>query len=509
MSYNFCDRDRREIEAHGLTPDQVAQQLELLGKGSFHYRLNRPGAIRDGIVSIAESDKTDLIARYEREEQKGRMLKFVPASGAASRMFQDWHIAYCEGCSEASEEELFNSIHRYAFYKDLDEIVLRNGLSLLELIERRDLRSILEFILTPRGLNYANLPKALLKFHRYSDRHRTSLEEHLVEAALYVRDRARVARIHFTVSGEHQLLTANFIDTVKGKYEKQFGMTYEIGLSTQMSCTDTIAMGSANQLFRDESGALVFRPGGHGALIANLNALKGDIILIKNIDNVVPDHLKAITVLYKKILGGYLLKLQERIFDFLAFMEKRSVSPQLVEEVVRFCENELHVVFPLAFRSGDLYEKRRILIDRLNRPLRVCGVVKNEGEPGGGPFWVEENDGTQSMQIVESAQVDFGFETQRRIWQEAGYFNPVDLVCAVRDYRGEAFDLSRFVDCRTCLISEKSQSGRALKALEHPGLWNGAMALWNSVFVEVPVETFNPVKTIRDLLRQQHQAESL
>ena len=507
MPYNFCDRDKREIEAHGLTPAQVATQIELLARGSFYYRLNRPCTVHDGIVAISESEKTDLIGRYDREEEKGRMLKFVPASGAASRMFKHWHVVYSEGCPKAKEEELLKSIRRYAFYHDLEQTALRSGRSLAELIERRDLKSILELILTPRGLNYANLPKALLKFHCYPDRHRTSLEEHLVEAALYVRDRSRVSRIHFTVSEEHKALTEIFIDDVRSRYEKKFGITYEIGISTQMRCTDTIAVGSANQLFRDESGLPVFRPGGHGSLIANLNMLKADIILIKNIDNVVPDHLKALTVQYKKILGGYLLKLQERIFQLLEFLEDRNAAPHLIEEAARFCKNSLHVVFPMTFRSNDLYEQRRFLIDRLNRPLRVCGVVRNEGEPGGGPFWVDEDDGTQSQQIIESAQVDFRSGEQKRIWEEAAYFNPVDLVCGVKDYRGEVFDLGQFVDHRACLISEKSQYGRELKALEHPGLWNGAMARWNTVFVEVPIETFNPVKAVDDLLREQHQSE--
>ena len=505
MSYNFSDRDRQNIEAHGLAPLQVAVQLELLVKGSFYYRLNRPCAIQDGIVSIPEGEKAALVSLYEREEEKGRMLKFVPASGAASRMFKDWHLIYYEGCSSPSEEEILKSIDRYAFFSDLSEIASQRGSSLSAMIERKDLRNILEYILTPQGLNYANLPKALLKFHRYADHHRTSLEEHLVEAALYVLDRNRIARIHFTVSEEHRELTEEFIRKVRERYEKKYGVSYRIGISTQMPSTDTIAVGSTNQLFRDESGSLVFRPGGHGSLIENLNALNADIVLIKNIDNVVPDHLKATTVQYKKILGGYLLKLQERIFHYMGQLGEKKENPHLINEVIRFCEGEFQMAFPAAFRSLDLDGQRAFLIDRLNRPIRVCGVVRNEGEPGGGPFWVDEEDGTQSLQIIESGQVDFRSSEQQSIWEEAAYFNPVDLVCGLKDYRGNTFDLHHFIDCRTCLISEKFQNGRELKALEHPGLWNGAMARWNTVFVEVPIETFNPVKMVEDLLREQHQ----
>jgi len=300
-------------------------------------------------------------------------------------------------------------------------------------------------------------------------------------------------------------LIENYISKAARQYEEKLGITFQIGISTQMPSTDTVAADEDNGLFRDESGLPVFRPGGHGALIENLNALKADIVLIKNIDNIVPDRLKTVTVRYKKILGGFLLKLQASIFDYLRRLEEESLNSDLISEIVRFCENDLKIVFPSSFRPLDLKGQQDFLKERLHRPLRVCGVVKNEGEPGGGPFWVEEEDGTQSLQIIESAQVDFRFEDQKTIWKSAGYFNPVDLACGLRDYQGNSFDLSRFIDRRAYLIAEKSQGGRALKALEHPGLWNGAMAHWNTIFLEVPIETFNPVKTVEDLLRKQHQ----
>ncbi len=373
------------------------------------------------------------------------------------------------------------------------------------LIEKGDARTIFEYILTPRGLNYANIPKALIKFHRYPEGDRTALEEHLVEAALYVSDENHVARIYFTLSSEHRNLVEAAIKRIMPSYEERFQIHYEIGLSIQLRSTDTIAADSKNQPFRDKTGRLVFRPGGHGALLENLNALNGDIVSIKNIDNIVPDHLKDETVLYKKILGGYLVRLQGRIFNCLHQLADNQVRTDLLSRIAGFCEREINVVFPEDFEGLEPEMKKKVLADRLNRPLRVCGMVRNEGEPGGGPFWVKEEDGTKSIQIIEQAQVDFREDEQKRIWKSATYFNPVDLACAVRDFSGNPFDLRGFVDRRAFFIAEKSQEGRELKALEYPGLWNGAMARWNTVFLEVPIETFNPVKTIDDLLRKQHQ----
>lgn len=506
MSFAFSEQDREQIEAHGLTTDQVEEQLELFKKGTFYYSLNRPCTREDGITTVAEEEKPGLIAEFEREQFRGWLIKFVPASGAASRMFKDWHVALEEGFAGNTGARVVENLDRYAFFPDLAEVAARRGRPLSALLAECDFRTILDLVLNPGGLNYSGLPKALLKFHRYPDRSRTSLEEHLVEAVHYVRNGRGIASVHFTVSEEHKALIEDFIRTVEAEYENRYGVRFDIGLSTQMGSTDTVAVDHDGRLFRDASGLLVFRPGGHGALLENLAALKGDIVLIKNIDNVVPDYLKPETVRYKKILGGLLLRVQSQIFAYLERLERGQADPALVAELVRFC-SQIGISLPLGFAAADPQAQSRILFEKLNRPIRVCGVVRNEGEPGGGPFWVDEADGTQSLQIIESAQVDFRSEAQRKIWESATYFNPVDLACGVRDFHGNPFDLGRFVDRRACFISEKSQNGRALKALEWPGLWNGSMAFWITLFLEVPIETFNPVKTVEDLLRPQHQPE--
>ncbi len=372
------------------------------------------------------------------------------------------------------------------------------------LLSRGQYKNILEYILTAKGLDYADLPKGLIKFHRYPDHSRTPFEEHLVEAAAYVKDRNGVARIHFTISPEHEGAIKNHIERVRDRYEKS-GVKYEITFSYQKPSTDTVAVDLENRPFRDAEGKLVFRPGGHGALLENLYELEGDIIFIKNIDNVVPDRLKGETYLYKRVLGGLLVELQKQIFQYLDRISKGDLNEPLIEEIIGFASDRLYIVLPKRIGQGTKEEKADFLFSRLNRPLRVCGIVKNQGEPGGGPFWVEHADGTSSMQIVESSQVNMKSAGQKEIWESSTHFNPVDLVCGVRDYLGKAFNLMNFTDPETGFISTKSYEGRELKALELPGLWNGGMANWNTVFVEVPIITFNPVKTVFDLLRKEHQ----
>ncbi len=371
-------------------------------------------------------------------------------------------------------------------------------------IRERRCGDILDFILTSRGLDYARLPKALLKFHAYPGHSRTALEEHLVEAIRYVRDAANTCRIHFTVSEEHESLFENLLSRVSGDYENLFGVRYEVNVTKQHHSTDTITCDMENRPFRGRSGEIIFWPGGHGALLKNLNAIDGDIIFIKNIDNVVPDRLKDTTLLHKKILGGYLVGLQDEIFRNLSLLSGKQVEEELLSKVVRFCQEKLFLSIPDELWNESMSAKREHLFRILNRPIRVCGMVKNEGEPGGGPFWVEEN-GIWSLQIVEQNQLDLDSEEQNDIWKSSTHFNPVDLVCGVRNYRGEKFDLNRYVDMDAIFVSKKPYEDRELKALELPGLWNGSMAFWNTVFLEVPLETFNPVKTVDDLLRKAHQ----
>jgi hypothetical protein len=498
----------RQIRAHGLTEAQVLEQIERFKSGAAPIRLNRPCTVGDGILSIPAQDRDAFVKRHEREAARGRLMKFVPASGAPSRMFREWFLYLEGGCfdTEDAAHTFAVDIGKFAFYGDLDGWISRKGQSLAEWLAQGRYRDILAAILTSEGLNYGHLPKALLKFHAYPEGSRTALEEHLVEAALYVQDCNRVCRAHFTVSEAHRHDVERYLSGIKKHYEQQFSVRYEIEISIQSACTDTIAVDMENRPFYGEAGNLVMRPGGHGALLANLNQLsKGDIVFVKNIDNIVPDHLKAPTVLYKKILGGYLIALQERIFEYMQKLAADFIDEGDLDPIISFSRERLSIVFPPWFTDMPFADKRAMVFAKLNRPIRVCGMVINEGEPGGGPFWVDEEDGTQSLQIIEEHQVDPHSHAQRAAWSLATHFNPVDLVCGIRDYRDRKYDLQQFVNQRAFSIVKKSEKGRDLQALELPGFWNGAMASWSTVFVEVPLETFNPVKSVYDLLRPSHQ----
>jgi hypothetical protein len=451
-----------------------------------------------------------LEALYEPAVAAGRVTKFVPASGAATRMFQALLAVYEQKAPVDNKNhhdvlQFASNIHRFAFYDDLQAFIGQHGCTIETLIRRGQYAELLGYLLTPAGLNYANLPKALLQFHRYTDHCRTPLEEHLVEAAVYAQDRHQVARVHITVTPAHEEAVQAHIEAIRSRYECA-GVTYDLTLSVQSPATDTIAVDSDNNPFRDEQGHLLFRPGGHGALLANLQALEADIVFVKNIDNVVPDCLKETTYRYKRVLGGHLVALQQQIFSYLERLTAGEADAALLREIWTFARQQLAIMPPAGLQHTPQHEHVRFLLERLNRPLRVCGMVQNAGEPGGGPFWVQYADGSLSLQIVEASQVNTASPEQRAIFAASTHFNPVDLVCGVRDYRGRPFDLTQFVDPDTAFISQKTYAGRALKALELPGLWNGAMARWNTVFVEVPLSTFSPVKTVFDLLRPEHQA---
>lgn len=499
--------DIEYIRSRGTTEEKIARQIERFRRGATAVTLDRPATVGDGIVRVAEDEKPRLAALHDEAARAGRCLKFVPASGAATRMFKDWHAVLNRGGfgSRAEFDAFAESLPRYAFYGDLREVLSRAGRVEAKPGAVGAEREILDFILNDRGLNYACKPKALLKFHRYADAARTALEEHLVEAALYVKDAQGLCRVHVTVSAEHLEPVRALIRQVRGDHERRLGVRYDIGLSVQSESTDTIAVDLDNRPFRARDGRLLFRPGGHGALLYNLHAIQGDIVFVKNIDNVVPDRLKDTTVLYKKILGGCLVALQRELFGRLRALSDPSAGEAPVNEAARFAAERLTCLLPPGFEGRPLEERREILMNALDRPLRVCGMVKNEGEPGGGPFWVRDPDGGCSLQIVEEVQVDRKKTGQADLWASSTHFNPVDLVCGVRDFRGRPFDLERFVAADQVFISVKSHEGRDIKALELPGLWNGSMARWHTVFVEVPVETFNPVKTVDDLLRPAHR----
>lgn len=516
----FSDQDKALIAARGTTEEEIRAQIETLQKGFQFTRLQRPCTLDDGITAITPDAVTRFAVLFADAVHQGRAMRFVPASGAATRMFRllltlhrpsdcvdARQIAAKAESGERDYQEFlhfFQNLRRFAFYDDLQAALSRHGLRLESLVAHGQYQEVLDYLLTPTGLDYANLPKALLKFHRYPDHCRTPLEEHLVEAAATLQDRNRVARLHFTVPGDSQETVKQYLDTVRPRYE-QGGVHYEITLSMQKPASDTIAVDLDNRPFRDRQGHLLFRPAGHGALLANLHELQGDIVFLKNIDNVVPDHLKQETEVTTRLLGGYLVALQQEIFGYLQQLARQQIDAQLLQCIFAFARHKLCIVVPPGIEDRSERAQADFLWQKLNRPLRVCGVVKNTGEPGGGPFWVEHADGTVSLQIVETSQVDTQDAEQRTILAASTHFNPVNLVCGVRDYRGRAFDLQRCIDPNSGFVSIKSYEGRSLKALELPGLWNGTMAYWNTVFVEVPLLTFNPVKTVLDLLRPEHQ----
>ncbi|RLB34516.1 MAG: DUF4301 domain-containing protein [Deltaproteobacteria bacterium] len=517
----FSKEDLEQIKEHGLSFEAVLRQLEQLNRPTPYLHLVRPCKIGDGIEKINPQDQQRYIEIFEQEVQKGRFLKFVPASGAATRMFrvlqrylnrgEELSFETLAGLAEQGDKdskeflEFIRGLKNLGFYYELCRVMREKGYDIEKLYETGRFRDIVRFILGPEGLHYADTPKALVLFHRYNGKARTALEEHLVEAAHYVADASGRTPLHFTVADEHMEKFRSFLDAAIPRYEKQIGVKYHVELSVQKKSTDTIAIDLEGRPFRLANGRLLFRPAGHGALIENLNDLHADIIFIKNIDNVVPDHLKPETYKWKKILGGMLVSLQTRIHGYLGNLEKASLSHAEQEEILNFLKNELRANLPDKFDTLDRHTKRNFLLKLLNRPIRVCGMVRNVGEPGGGPFWVKDKDGQVSRQIVEVAQIDPSSEEQQAILRASTHFNPVDLACGVRDWQGNPFDLRQFVDPDAVFISKKSKDGRDLKALELPGLWNGAMARWITFFVEVPLITFNPVKTVNALLRAEHQ----
>lgn len=514
----FSPGDLKYFQSKGIDVKTIEQQLDNFRKGFPFIDLVEPATIKNGIRVFSEADIDKFAKVYDKNCEDYEILKFIPASGAASRMFKTLFEFADQLSITSSPDELlekdkgFNSaynffanLRKFPFYEDLKDVMEKHHISLENKLKEKDYKPVIDFLLYEHGLGYANKPKALLKFHNYPDGSRMALEEHLVESANYgVNNEGRVA-VHFTVSPEHADNLIEEINKVKDKYEELFDVVYELTFSIQKSSTDTIAVDKNNKPVRDENDNIIFRPGGHGALIENLNDREGEIIFIKNIDNVVPDRLKNITYKYKRALGGYLIELREKIVDYLETLEDGSISNNELKKIVNFCSDKLFIKLTEEFETYTTIEKVDFLYTRLNRPIRLCGMVKNEGEPGGGPFWVRNSAGEISLQIVESSQIDFSDNDQKKIFEQSTHFNPVDLVCYVRDFNDEQFDLREFIDPSTGFISQKSKDGVDIKALELPGLWNGAMADWITVFIEVPVATFNPVKTINDLLRKEHQ----
>lgn len=503
----LTDKDIKQLKTKGINPVDIEQQLENFKSGFPPVNLARPATVNDGIHKFENDELEEMLQVYSKKTTDLNMLKFIPASGAASRMFKFLYEYIANPDSEDRDIKHFiNGIKKFAFYEDLDNLMKQQGLDLSAAIESKNYTAIIETLVSPKGLCYGSLPKALLKFHRYKDHARTALEEHLVEGVQYIMNSQGRVDLHFTISPEHEKVFLDLLGRIIPQYEKQYNTTFNVDYSFQKESTDMVAVDLNNQFIRKDDGSLLFRPGGHGALLENLNKLESDIIFIKNIDNVVPDRLKKTTVQYKKALAGLLLKIQERIFKYLEMLEdSASLEESKLKEILEFTENKLSVTSFEYWGKSSKSDIISYLKKILNRPIRVCGMVKNEGEPGGGPFWVKEADGGLSLQIVEKAQIDTTDKTQKEILENSTHFNPVDLVCGVKNYKGEKFDLLKYRDLNTGIISKKSKDGQELKAQELPGLWNGGMAFWNTIFVEVPLVTFNPVKTVNDLLREEHQ----
>jgi len=534
----FGDRDLQQMERLGLAPEEALRHVELFRNPPPYTRVLRPCTLGDGIRAIAAEDEPELTARYD-EAAAGRIHKLVPASGAASRMFQPLleHLEQLEQLERAAGpaaslhgsrgsgappppaevQTFFDELARFAFFEELAAAATARGVRLplsspaSEVgsggLPPADRRIVLACLLTAEGLDYAERPKGLILFHRYPDGPRTSFEEHLVEAAEYARDRDGVCRVHFTVSPRHEAGFRSLLAARGAALERRLGCRFAVGFSHQRRSTHTLAVDLEHRPFRLADGSLLFRPGGHGALLDNLQQLADDgagVVLLKNIDNVVPDRLKPGLTRWKKLLGGVLVAYRERASRLLEGLDAVLPDEELIDEAARFVERELARRLPAAFAAASPAEQRRLLVAALDRPLRVAGVVRNTGEPGGGPFWVEGAGGEVSLQIVETSQI--GPEPDQQAALAAStHFNPVDMACSLHDRAGRPYELARYVDAATVFIAAKSHEGRPLKALERPGLWNGAMAGWNTVFVEVPNSTFAPVKTVLDLLRPEHQ----
>ncbi len=513
----YTKEDLKSFKHRNIKPEHVNRQLDNFRKGFNYVRLAEPATVDNGIRRLTPEERDKLLKRYREACTTVKMVKMVPASGSATRMFKDLFsfmetykdntaefLKFMQEKGSGTMHDFFFKLDQLPFYNRLSDVIAEDGRNLEKMIQKREFIPILRYLLTDNGLNYGNTPKGLVDFHIYRDFVRTAFDEHLVEGALYGND-GKKAHLHFTVSEEYIGLFKERLKKVSKVFEKMFHIKYEVTFSIQKPSTDTISINESGELLRDDNNNIIFRPGGHGALIYNLDELKADLVFIKNIDNVIPDRAKSDTIKYKQLLAGALLSLQETIFGYLRLLDKKNVTDADLDEIEAFVNREIGYKKTKEYVISDRKKRIKHLKEILNRPVRVCGMVKNEGEPGGGPFWVENNDGSSRLMIIESAQINLKEKGQKKIFDKSTYFNPVDLVCGLKDYKNNKFDLKDFIDPAQGFITNKSYKGKEIKVQELPGLWNGAMANWITVFVEVPLTTFTPVKTVFDLFRLEHR----
>ena len=509
----FSPEDLKQLEEKGISKEKVLNQIETFKEGIPFVKLQKAAVVGDGILRFSDKEQEDLVQYFEEASADKNLLKFVPASGASSRMFKamfnflDAYDAkkeslevYFERTGDTAVQQFLEGKQNFPFYDlIMDRISGKAG------SKDEEAYLFVQEMLVEQGLNYGFYPKGLLPFHKYGSESATPFEEHLKEAAFYAKTNGK-ANLHFTISVQHNDMFKNEHAKSGPKVSSSTDTSFSVSYSNQKPSTDTIAVDMENQPFKKEDGSILFRPGGHGALIENLNEQDADVIFIKNIDNVVVDENLKVVGNSKKMLAGVLLQAQSKAFEYASQLENGNVSEDVLGEIKSFLETKMNVRFPEGYDSLSINEKVAVAKDKINRPIRICGMVKNEGEPGGGPFWILDQDGGVSLQIVESAQMDMSNPEQAALVQNATHFNPVDIICGVRNHKGEKYNLLEFVDHKQGFITGKTQAGKELKALELPGLWNGGMAFWNTLFVEVPLVTFNPVKTVNDLLKLSHQA---
>lgn len=501
--------DQKQIENHGLTEEQINKQLKMFENGIPHLQIITAATIDNGIIQLSKNEQLALAKYFDEHKKNKDIIKFVPASGAATRMFRFLHqfldnynakedqlTAYIRINKLDDLKTFVTNLKYFPFIREARKLLRSRYPDYKKSDKGTRITQFVKMLLDEEGLNFSNKPKGLIPFHKYLKYTRTAFEEQILEATYYAAVDEEV-HLHFTFSPAHLQMFKKEFKAVESRVTKKTKVAVKISYSFQDDATDTVAVTLDNKLYRDKNNKLLFRPSGHGALLHNLNQVNADVIFVKNIDNVAAEEYVQEHARYKKMLGGKLLKVQAKIFEFLDDIIAKQVSDDRLAEMKTFLWKELNV--------REIPETCAGIAEILNRPLRVCGVVLNTGAPGGGPFWVKDEEGIARLQIVEQSQFNKEDDRHNTIAQEATHFNPVDIVCATRDYNGDPFNLNHFTDPGAYFISIKSHEGTPIKALELPGLWNGAMAKWNTIFIEVPESTFNPVKTVNDLLKPAHR----